>query len=214
MISVSEEIMSIIKKAGQEQSFSASSMIYLQGDSSAKLYLIIRGRVRMFFIGEDGKEITFQIIGEGQFFGESSFLSHASRETSISAVTDVVLISIEAQDLLPYLHQSVDLSVTVLQLLSDNYRFLCNQVKRLSIYNSYQKVASYLVEQVVTVPGKVGIQDSTLPYTHEELAVCLNLNRVTVTRVLKSFKEQGLVELGRKKIKILDVEGLTKIYST
>ncbi len=213
MISVSDEIMTIIKKAGQEQSFSSSSFIYLQGDNSAKLYLVVHGRVRMFFIGKDGKEVTFQIIGEGQFFGESSFLSHASRQTSISAVTDVVLISITVQDLLPYLSQSADLSVTVFQLLSDNYRFLCNQVKRLSIYDRYQKVASYLVDQIINTPDKVGIQNSILPYTHEELAVCLSLNRVTVTRILKHFKEQGLVELGRKQIKILNIEGLKKIYS-
>ncbi len=213
MLSVSEETMSIIKKAGQVQYFPESSFIYLQGDASAKLYLIAKGRVRMFFIGDDGKEMTFQIIGEGQLFGESSFLSHASKQTSISAVTDVTLISITVQDLLPYLHRSEELSITVLQLLSDNYRFLCNQVKRLSVYDSYQKVASYLVEQVLAAPANVGIEDSVLPYTHEELGVCLSLNRVTVTRILKHFKEQGLIELGRKKIKVIDVEGLSRIYT-
>lgn len=213
MISVSEKVISILKEAGHIQTFNESSIIYLQGDNSAKIYLITKGRVRMYFIGDDGKELTFQIIGEGQLFGESSFLSHASRQTTICAVTDVSLVAISVQDLLPYMQQSEELSVTVLQLLSDNYRFLCNQVKRLSVYNSYQRIASYLVEQMINPSMNVGISDSILPYTHEELGVCLNLNRVTVTRVLKDFKEQGFVELGRKKIKVIDIEGLIRIFS-
>ncbi len=213
MIQVSEQVISILKKAGQIQSFPKSSLIYLQGDSSAKLHLVTRGRVRMFFFGEDGKEVTFQIIGEGQFFGESAFLSHASGQTSISAVTDVSLISISAKNLLPYLSQSEELSITVLHLLSDNYQFLCNQVKRLSVYDSHQKVASYLVEQTMNNPSGVGIHNDILPYTHEELGVCLGLNRVTVTKILNQFRAQGYVELGRKKIKVLDMEGLTRIYA-
>jgi len=59
-----------------------------------------------------------------------------------------------------------------------------------------------------------GVIDETLPYTHEELGVCLNLNRVTVTRVLKEFRESGYIELGQKKIKVINRRGLETVIGS
>ena len=53
--------------------------------------------------------------------------------------------------------------------------------------------------------------DHTLPYTQEELSVCLNLHRTTVARVLASLAEKGLVRLGYKKIQVIDMEGLREV---
>jgi len=44
----------------------------MQGDRSSNLYLVKSGRVRMFYIGENGKVVTYRIIGEGQLIGEAA----------------------------------------------------------------------------------------------------------------------------------------------
>ena len=49
------------------------NILYMQGDRSSNLYLVKSGRVRMFYIGENGKEVTYRIIGEGQLIGEAAF---------------------------------------------------------------------------------------------------------------------------------------------
>ena len=46
----------------------------MQEDSSNNLYLILKGRVRVYLISKDGQEITLDIIDKGRIFGESSFL--------------------------------------------------------------------------------------------------------------------------------------------
>ena len=89
--------------------------------------------------------------------------------------------------------------------------FLCAQVRRLTVYDRFQRVASYLLDQTEEDKPGVGIVDGILPYTHEELGVCLNLNRVTVTNVLNRFEKEGLVRLGRKKIQVVDRGGLRGI---
>lgn len=214
MVPASEEVISYFQKAGHVQEISPGELICLQGDCSPNLYLVSRGRVRMFFMGADGREITYQIIGEGQMFGQSAFLSHCARPASICAVTGVTLLSCQVQQLFRYFAQSQALSHAILTLLTENYQFLCGQVRRLGIYNRFQRVASYLLNQTERENAGVGILDGVLPYTHEELGVCLNLNRVTVTRVLHCFQEQGLVKLGRKKIQILDRTGLQRILQS
>lgn len=180
----------------------------MQQKYPSSLYLISRGRVRMFFIGKDGNEVTYQIIGERQLFSESAFLSHTARPATISAVTETTLISCEFRQLSVYLGQSKELSQVILSLLADNYQFLCRQVRRLSIYNRFQRIASYLLDQSEPGNDGIGVSKGILPYTHEELGVCLNLNRVTVTRLLNEFQKKGLVELERKRIRIINREGL------
>ena len=107
--------------------------------------------------------------------------------------------------------ESRELNEAVLTLLTDNYDFLCAQVRRLTVYNRFQRVASYLLDQTAEDNAGIGIVNSTLPYTHEELGVCLNLNRVTVTNILNQFQKQGIVKLGRKKIQVIDKEKLREI---
>lgn len=53
----------------------------------------------------------------------------------------------EFRQLSVYLGQSKELSQVILSLLADNYQFLCRQVRRLSIYNLFQRIASYLLDQ-------------------------------------------------------------------
>ncbi|WP_455557914.1 helix-turn-helix domain-containing protein [Agathobaculum hominis] len=55
---------------------------------------------------------------------------------------------------------------------------------------------------------ELGIVDHTLPYTQEELSVCLNLHRTTVARILAGFAKKGLVRLGYRKIQVTDMIGL------
>ena len=208
MFQASEEVIRYFEQAGTVRRITKNQIIYAQGDTEPNLYLIKQGRVRMFFIGENGKEVTYQIIGENQLFGESAFLSHAARPTTICAVNDVVLISCPVQRLSPFLQESGELCDAVLRLLTENYGFLCGQVKRLAMYDRFQRVASYLLDQTAEENQGLGIVDSTLPYTHEELGVCLNLNRVTVTKVLDRFAREGLVRLGRKQIQVINREKL------
>lgn len=211
MIQASDEIIRYFEQAGNIRHIAKDEILYMQGDASPNIYLIARGRVRMFFTSNEGKEITYQIIGERQLIGESAFLGHAARPTTIRAVNEVTLLSCPVRSLKPYLMESRELNEAVLTLLTDNYDFLCAQVRRLTVYNRFQRVASYLLDQTAEDNAGIGIVNSTLPYTHEELGVCLNLNRVTVTNILNQFQKQGIVKLGRKKIQVIDKEKLREI---
>lgn len=211
MIKIPEKLYPYFEDAGTTYCVRRDGILYMQGDAAPSVYLIKQGRVRMFYTADSGKEITFQIIGAGQLIGESAFLTHASRTTNISAITDVILISCPVERLFPYMQKSRELNELVLSLLTDNYHYLCMQLRRLTVYDSYQKVAGYLLDQTEFSNAETGIIDETLPYTHEELSVCLNLNRVTVTKILNRFKEKGFVRLGHKKIQVINRMGLKKM---
>ena len=57
MVQASEEIVCYFEKAGNVRHIAKDEIVYMQGEVSPHIYLIAEGRVRMFFIGNDGREI-------------------------------------------------------------------------------------------------------------------------------------------------------------
>lgn len=200
----------LFERVGTQHKISSGQILYMQGDKSSNIYLVKSGRVRMFYTSENGKEITYRIIGEGQLIGEAAFLSHLQQAT-ISAVTDTILISCPIASLYPHICKHSELNKAIFELLTANYTELCNQLKRLTINNSAQRVASYLLDFTENDNEELGIINHTLPYTQEELAVCLNLHRTTVARVLAGFSKSGFIKLGYKNIQVLNATALRNI---
>lgn len=207
MAKLSSRYYPLFEEVGTEFVIRSGNVLYMQGDRSSNLYLVKSGRVRMFYIGENGQEVTYRIIGEGQLIGEAAFLSHLQQAT-ISAVTDTTLITCSLQALYPNICHHSELSRLIFELLSENCTQLCNQIKRLTINDSTKRVASYLIELTENDRKELGIVDHALPYTQEELAVCLNLHRTTVAKVLSGLAKKGVVRLGYRKIQVTDMVGL------
>ena len=210
MTKLSSEYYPLFEQIGTQFTIRAGNVLYMQGDQSSNLYLVKSGRVRMFYIDENGKEVTYRIIGEGQLIGEAAFLSHLQQAT-ISAVTDTALVTCPIQLLYPHICEHGELNRLIFELLAENYTQLCNQIKRLTINDSAKRVASYLVDLTERNQEELAIVDHTLPYTQEELSVCLNLHRTTVSKVLVSFAKRGLVRLGYRKIQVTDMDGLRDV---
>ncbi len=207
MTKLSSEYYPLFEQVGTRFTIRAGNLLYIQGDQSSNLYLVRSGRVRMFYTSESGREITYRIIGEGQLIGEAAFLSHLQQAT-VSAVTDTTLITCPIPALYPYIRTHDELNRVLFELLTENYTQLCNQIRRLTIRDSTRRVASYLADLTETDHEELGIVDHTLPYTQEELAVCLDLHRTTVARVLAGFAKAGIVRLGYRKIQVLNTDAL------
>jgi CRP/FNR family cyclic AMP-dependent transcriptional regulator len=210
MIKLENKFYTLFEEVGTQYKIQAGHILWMQGEQSSHLYLVKSSRVRMFYINENGKEVTYRIIGEGQLIGEAAFLSHLQQAT-ISAVTDAVLITCSLPVLYPYIQKHHELNQIIFELLTKNYTELCRQIKRLTIRNSTQRVASYLVDLTENDQEELGIIHHTLPYTQEELAICLNLHRTTVARILARFAKANFVKLGYRKIQVLNFDALKTI---
>ena len=213
MIKVPESLFCYFEQAGITRTIPPGGLIYMQGEPSGTIYLIKKGRVRIYYIADDGREVTLAVAGAGRLIGDSSFLAQSSRPTTVSAVPEVQLISCTTKSLMPYLMQSEELCLILFQLLTDTCNYLCSQVRRLTLYNRHQKVASFLLDETETPNPDRGIIGSTLPYSHEELAICVGLSRVTVTKILNEFCDAGYIELGYRKITVTGRAGLESLFT-
>lgn len=76
--------------------------------------------------------------------------------------------------------------------------------------NRYQRIASFLLTETGADNPDKEIEEQCLPYSHEEIAMCLGLARPTVSQVLKEFERDGLLRCGYRKVCILDREELAE----
>ena len=193
---IRDEQFDMFEAVGQLLHYRAGELIYMQQDSADILYLIRKGRVRVYLSTESGEE------------GESSFVQDACRPTTVSAVTDTELVACRLSELGPALCGSWELTSALLQMMSDTCDYLSRLVKRAYLYDRRERLAAFLLEQTAVDNPDKGIVDGALPYTHEDLALVVGLSRVTVTRVLGEFQRQGWVECGYRKIRVRDRERL------
>lgn len=208
---ISEDLFHYFEKAGTKVTYHPQDIIYMEEDNTTNLYLIIKGRVRVYSILSNGEEVTFEVLDRGRIFGESSFFQNSLRPTTVTAINDVELISCQLKDLYPYLSESQELTISLLQLMSQTCDYVTSLLKKAYTYNRYEKIASFLLEQTSIDNIHKDIINNTIPYTHEEVATSVGLSRVTTTKVLNEFVKKGYIKTKYKKIIILNKKALSNI---
>ena len=186
-IQIPEKYFSVFLSAGRVEELPAGTNIFMQGDAASDLYLITKGRVRAFALSPAGKETTLEGMEAGRIFGELSLLSGSCRSVSIQTVTDCQIVTAATEKLLPLCLDSEELTMLIFRHMADACNYLTHQISRLVQYDSVQKVADFLLCE------SESRKSAALPYTHQEIADSVSLNRVTVSRILSDFKEKGWI---------------------
>ena len=210
---IGEEKFGVFESVGRVLRYRPGELIYMERDAADTLYLIRRGRVRVYLGTESGEEVTLEILEKGRIFGESSFIQNACRPTTVSAVTDTELVACRLAALGPALQSNWELTRALLQMMSDTCDYLSRLVKRAYLYDRRERLAAFLLELTAADDPDKDIRDGALPYTHEDLALVTGLSRVTVTRVLGEFQRAGWVECGYRKIRVRDRAGLGQVLA-
>lgn len=210
MAKVKSELLPVLEKAGMVRTFEPDEMVYFQEDELSSFYFVKKGRVRAFFQNDEGNEMTVEVLGEGRVFGESSLLSQSGKMTSVQAVSQTELISLTMNQLIPCLQNEPELMQDVFELMAATIQNLSRQVVRLSFMEAPARVADFLLQVSEDPDPSLSIINRTLPYSHMDVAESVNLTRSTVSRILKQFEEEKLIQIGYKKIRILDSEKLKK----
>lgn len=205
-IYVDEKYFPILAECGEVRTYPEGSSIFVQEEKADEVYIIESGRVRAGASTKDGRELTFEVLLKGRIFGDASFLSHSIRSASITAITDARIIVCDTEALIPLLQQHQDLLLIMLQHLTDTCSTLAHQLIRSNLFTAEQKVADILLHLQ---------HDFTkdIPYTHEDIAESLGLNRVTVSKILHQMKKDHIIDYAYGTIHVLKTSELKHIVN-
>lgn len=166
-------------------------LIYLQETEATCFYYLKSGRVKSFIQSEDGAERVLNVYRAGSLFGEASFFDELPRVSSAVALTPCEIVPIDRELVSQEFARNPELALAMMKYLARTVRLLSGQVDQMAFRPARWRVANYLL--TLSSAGQVS-------GTQEDIAAAVSASRVTVSRVLNDFAQNGWVELGYRTV--------------
>ncbi|MEA5513228.1 Crp/Fnr family transcriptional regulator [Nodularia sp. UHCC 0506] len=187
----------------------ANQVILLENDWGGSVYFVLDGWVKIRTYNMEGKEVTLNIIGKGELFGEMAALDEVPRSTDVITLAPTMIGSLPSQDFVKLLKTEALAGLRLSQLMARRLRQV-NRRLRLRESDSQSRVADTLLflAEGQGKKGQTGTEIPNLP--HRELSSLSGLARETVTRVLTRLEKKGLITRYPDTICIPDLSALEK----
>lgn len=191
----------------QSVSYKKNELIYHAGDESDSLYIINKGRVRIYRLAESGKEQLVRFLNPGDFTGEMALFSESTHESYAEAVMDTKICMIKRADIQEFLLKYPSISLKVLAEFSNRLEASEKQATRFSTEKVETRIALFLIESLSE--EKTGENELILPMSKKDLASYLGTTPETISRKFNELEDKGYIkQITHKKIRIQDVDGL------
>lgn len=170
--------------------------IYLQGSEPTCFYFLKEGRVKSYIQSEDGAEQALTVFETGSLFGEASFFDGLPRLSSAVALTPCQLVPIDSELVSEHFSKNPALAMSMVKYLAQKVRMLSDRLDHISFRPVKWRVAEHILS--------LSPADDFVRCNQEEIAAAVSASRVTVSRILNELARDGLVQLGYRKLKIVD----------
>lgn len=194
-----------------EVKVSKGQILFNEGDSGDRLYIVTDGKIKLGIKSIDGRENLLAVLGPGEMFGELSLFDPSPRTATATALTDAKLLGLGQEDLNLWLAEHPEVAKHLLRALAQRLRRTWEAVGDLVFSDVPGRVAKALSE----LAQKFGTRnDDGLHVAHdltqEELAQLVGASRETVNKALADFATRGWVRLEARAVVILDEDRLNK----
>jgi CRP/FNR family cyclic AMP-dependent transcriptional regulator len=174
-------------------------IFYTPEERSERLFLLQKGKIRIFRTAPDGREFTLAIVESGTVFGE---MAMEPSEVSTMAREDLERLVVEKPEV----------GLKIIQLLSERLRHYETRLEDAAMKDVHARLASIIVMLVESEGVRSGV-GYRIPahYTHQQLGEMIGTNREAVTRAFGVLQDEGVVELRRRLIYVPDLQALERV---
>lgn len=197
-----------IVKTTTHAQYNRNETIYGMGDSSAHLFIVHRGRVKIYRLSESGKEQLIRILEPGDFMGETALFTESVTDHYAMAMEKTELCIMRRSDLQSFLMKYPAISLKILEEFGRRLERTEKLISSLTSEDVEKRIAEYLVE----LTKQSQYRTITLPMSKKDLASYLGTTPETVSRKLTEFQERGWIEqAGQRKIKVVNLIALNEL---
>ncbi len=205
------EVKVLQKLAGSrhKRHFRKKEFVFMDGQSPNDLYMVNKGEVKTYKVNSDGKELITGFFQEGSFLGYVPLLEGTSYGESAVAMVDTEVVIIPKQDFLNLLYSSKDLAHKFITILTSNLTEAQNRLLEIAYQSVRQRVASSLLRlnQLGASANKMDIID----VSRKDISSMIGTATESLNRTLSDFKDEKLIDLTDKGIRILDKPKLERL---
>ncbi|MBA3470876.1 MAG: Crp/Fnr family transcriptional regulator [Herpetosiphonaceae bacterium] len=174
-----------------------NTMLFWQDDPSDKLYLVQKGKVRIFKLSAAGQETSINIFSTGDLIGEFGIIDLESRSANAKTITSCVIWEISGPLFMRFMYEIPGLAVAMARLVVQKARWTAAYVETVVQYDA----AGRLLHILLLYNAQFGEELEAgrryrieLGLTQDDLASLVGARREWVNRLLKDWREQKLLE--------------------
>lgn len=201
-------LLAVLEGVGERRHFAKGTVLYEEGFPCPLVPLILSGTVRVYKMGETGREITLYRVSPGEMCILSSTCALTGQDARLPAVavaeTDVDLLAVPSHIFRRLLRERPELQGILNRVLTERLAEMMMVVDEVAFGRVDLRLAELLVRSA---------KDGAINATHAQIAMELGSAREVVSRLLKELERRGLVRLGRARIDVLDAAGLRRLIA-
>ena len=181
-------------------------VFYRPEEPGEVLFILKEGRVQLYRISPEGKKLVITTLGAHTLFGEMGLLGAKMQNTFAEAVEDCLICVMNRSDLERLILSKPQVALRILEVTGRRLRDAEERLENMAFKGIPARLASILIRlsEEQNSPEITG-------FTHQDLAESVGTYRETATQVLNDLKASGCIEIGRKRITILDIDALGAI---
>jgi CRP/FNR family cyclic AMP-dependent transcriptional regulator len=206
---LSEREMERLISYAKSMQVASGTTLFSKGDAGTALYAIRSGTIKINVPGDDGREAVFNLMQDGDVFGEIALLDGQARTADAVATSLCDLVVIERRDFLKFVEDNPKVALKIIALLCARLRWTSEHLEEAVLENLQVRLARALL-RLVQNGGKPSTGNS-IKITQQELSHLLGATRESVNRQLRAWETQKLITLDRGAIVIHAIDRMADL---
>lgn len=189
---------------GKLRNVKKGESIYLAEGYDDRIYLLLKGKVKVSEVDDRGSELIKEILTEPDVFGDVSLNGTISEDEFAEAITEnTVVLSFKSADFKSIMQSNPILAMNFVTQVSGKFRRLENRHSNLVFKDAKGRLISFFKDWANREGNRKGDKIVLNNYlTHNDIAGIISTSRQSVTTLLNELRDTGLLFYNRKRIEI------------
>jgi CRP-like cAMP-binding protein len=202
-----EDRAALLQRAAVRKFMTGESLI-AQGESATALFVITKGRIKIWRASEDGAPLTLALLGPGAPIGTLGAAKDVRNHATVSALTAVEALVWPLGSLREAMDNNAMLALNVLRTVAGYAEQMVERLEEVSSIPVEQRLARTLLRMARGSYGESTQDGCDLPLSRQDLADLTSATLPTVSRIMSRWKQAGLIAGGRGRVRLLDCGAL------
>jgi len=196
---IDDDTLSKIEEFSSLVKFSEENIVFYEGDTSNHLHCLVSGVIKLYKMSSHDKEIVLKYFHTNELIAEVANFEHIPFPATAKAFTDVVMLKIDFEKLKKIIYANHELAFSIQTSLIKKIKNLEYVISRHLVLDAKERVAQFIHD----------FPNEFFKTKNIEIAEILNITPETLSRLLRVFKNDNLIDT---KSKTIDKEGLNELF--
>ncbi|MEM7472980.1 MAG: Crp/Fnr family transcriptional regulator [Pseudomonadota bacterium] len=201
-----DRLIALLKPLSRDLKIRRGQDVFSKGDEADALFVLQDGLMEISTLSDDGRRLAHIIIKPGAIFGEMALFDGDKRSATVTAKSDAKLWRVDATALYDEMTRTPDLAIELLKLAVGRLRWMGAQLED----QAFRPVEIRLARRVSFLLQTMG-KEGEIRISQSDLAEHVGATREAVSKVLGEWREAGVIEIGRGKLKLQNPDLLFEI---